>query len=171
MKEFNDCKKFINTGTIDPFESLWGKKTTKYIKQSYRYPVVNNEDLKKFSKSRYLQACSEKIIIGGMALNLEAFYDSGEYLAGKSTTIILPGKIDLKIITALLNSKLISFWYRIFFKSLSLAGGYLRINNNEIKHIPICGIPNNIQLQIISIVDNIIERKKEAMKLIVCWGK
>jgi len=170
-EEFNDCKKFINTGTIDPFESLWGKKTTKYIKKSYRYPVVNNEDLKKFSKSRYLQACSEKIIIGGMTLNLEAFYDSGEYLAGKSTTIILPGKIDLKIITALLNSKLISFWYRIFFKSLSLAGGYLRINNNEIKRIPICDMPNNIQLQIISIVDNIIERKKRGDEINCLLGE
>ena len=149
-------KKFINTGTIDPYISLWGQKKTRYIKEGYMYPIVLESELEKFSDSRYNQACSEKIIIGGMTKNLECYYDSSEYLAGKSTTIILSGESNLKYLTALLNSKLISFWYKIFFKSLSLSGGYLRISNNEIKRIPLAFPSEVIQQNIISIVNKIL---------------
>jgi hypothetical protein len=150
-------KKFINTGTIDPYISLWGHKITRYIKQGYQYPIVHDSDLKKFSNTRYQQACSEKIIIGGMTKNLECFYDSGRYLAGKSTTIILPGSMNLTVLVAFLNSKLVSFWYRIFFKSLSLSGGYIRIGNNEIKRIPLAITNEHINEKIKKNVNRILE--------------
>ena len=149
-------RKFINTGTIDPYISLWGYKKTQYIKGGYEFPIIDNEQLNDFNTNRFVQAKSEKIIIGGMTKNLECFYDSGEYLAGKSTTIILPGNKDLKFITAILNSKLISFWYKIYFKSLSLAGGFIRIGNNEIKKIPLPNVNDNNQKSFIQLVDQIL---------------
>lgn len=153
-------KKFINTGTVDPFVSLWGFKKTNYIKQSYEKPIILDSDLGKFSLNRHRQACSEKIIIGGMTKNLECFYDTGNYLAGKSTTIILPGNKNLKFVTAILNSKLISFWYGVYFKSLSLAGGFLRIGNNEINKIPIVDLTNKEQTPVIKLVDQILSITK-----------
>ncbi|NOR47330.1 MAG: hypothetical protein GQ533_04710, partial [Methanosarcinaceae archaeon] len=76
--------------------------------------------------------------------------------AGKSTTIILQGNKNLKFLVAILNSKLISFWYKIFFKSLSLAGGYLRIGNNEIKKIPFIDLNDSQQTVFITLVDQIL---------------
>lgn len=159
--KLKNAKKFINTGTIDPFVSLWGVKKTNYIKQSYHHPIVLDSDLKNFRLNRYNQACSEKIIIGGMTKNLECYYDKGNYLAGKSTTIILSSNRNLKLLVAILNSKLISFWYRIYFKSLSLAGGFLRIGNNEIKKIPFPDMNKEQQKPFIKLVDQILSITKD----------
>jgi len=158
LKKF---KKFINTGTIDPYISLWGFKKTSYIKNSYIKPVVIDTDLQEFSLNRYKQANSEKIIIGGMTQKLECYYDTGNYLAGKSTTIIQAGQKSLKFLLAILNSNLISFWYCIFFKSLSLAGGFLRISNNEIKRIPLVDADEESQSPFIDLVDKILSITKD----------
>lgn len=130
-------KKFINTGTIDPYISLWGIKPTQYIKTSCRYPIVLDHDLRQFSNFRSEQANSEKIIIAGMSKRLECYYDQGEYLAGKSTSIIYKSEIDLKFILAVLNSRLISFFYKYYFKSAALSGGYYNVGANQLKEIPI----------------------------------
>jgi len=129
--------KFVNTGTIDPFETLWDTKSTQYIKGKYEKPIVNIESLKKINEVRFEQSISPKIIIAGMAIKIEAFYDKGDFLAGKSTTIILGKEIYLKSLTAILNSTTSSFWFSKYYNSLSMAGGYLNMGRNEISSIPI----------------------------------
>ena len=149
-------KKLCNTGTIDRYLILWGKQKTQYIKTSYRKPVLQDEDLQTVNPQRLKQANSEKIIIGGMTKELECAYDKGEFLAGKSTTIILSdsqNKLPLKVMLALLNSALISFWYKYFFSSLALAGGYLRISEREISQIPIPEIPKSQQNALSDLVE------------------
>ena len=154
-------KKLINTGTIDRYESLWSRQPTRYIKSSYNAPVVLDSDLRRFSQRRFMQAQANKIIIGGMTKILECVYDEGEYIAGKSTIIVLEsGSMNLKYVLALLNSTLVSFWYRIYFRSLALAGGYLRIGNNEIKAIPIPDATSEQQAPSIEIVDRILAAKR-----------
>ncbi|MBR4905174.1 MAG: Eco57I restriction-modification methylase domain-containing protein [Selenomonadaceae bacterium] len=133
--------KFINTGGIDKYKSFHGVKTIKYLKNNYSCPVVSISDLRNVSKRRLNESLNEKIIIGGMNKVLECFYDSGEYLAGKSTTIV-HGNPHLKLITAILNSKLMSFYYRKMFGSMSLAGGFYRIGVPQMKILPIA-IPQN----------------------------
>jgi hypothetical protein len=97
-----------------------------------------------------------------MNTELECFLDGGDYLAGKSTVVILEGrKLDLKYALAILNSRLISYWYRNHFKAMSLAGGYLRIGQNEIRQIPVPE-PNNDQSKlIIDLVNQILVRKRK----------
>lgn len=154
-------KKLINSGTIDPYVSLWGNKRTQYIKDSYDKPIALDEKLIELLPNRFKQSSGRKLIIAGMSKRLEVFYDNGEYIAGKSTTIILDNdKIDLLYLLGILNSKLISWWYKTYFSSLSLAGGYLRINSNEIKKIPIVVANENKQKYIIDIVKKIIELKQ-----------
>jgi len=129
---------FINTGIIDRYDSLWGNVGMTYIKDVYQHPIIKHEDIRKISEKRLSEAKMEKIIIAGMTLQLEAFYDKGEYLAGKSTVIILPkSQNNLKFIASCINSKLISFVYRELFGSLSLQGGYLRVGPPQIGRIPI----------------------------------
>ena len=153
-------KKLINTGTVDRYQSLWHKKPIKYIKDSYYVPIVLDSDLRQFSERRFSQAQSRKIIIGGMNKILECVFDEGEYIAGKSTTIVLEsGGMDLKYALALLNSKLVSFWFRICYRSLALAGRYLRIGPNEIKTIPIPEVTLEQQTPVIELVDKILAAK------------
>lgn len=137
LSEQKEYLKFINTGTIDPYESLWGVKNTQYIKGAYNYPIIDSDSLKSINETRYEQAISPKIIIAGMAVKLEAFLDQGEYLAGKSTTIVLAEELYLKTLTAILNSSTVSFWFSKYYNSLSMAGGYFNMGRNEISSIPI----------------------------------
>lgn len=121
-----DCFKFIITGTIDRYTSLWGVESTKYVKKPYRKPVVNKENLQAFSERRYMQASSEKIILSGIR-HFEAFFDeNGEYLAGKSTTLIRnkEGKnYRIEGLLPILNSDLMTFFIREVYGCLAMDGG------------------------------------------------
>lgn len=143
-------KKFINSGTIDRYLSLWGQKKMTYIKSSYNEPILLDKDIRSISQTRLNQARSEKIIIAGMTKRLECIYDTGDYLAAKSTVIILKKNVDLQYLIGLLNSKLITFFFNNFFSSLSLAGGYLRVGPPQIKQIPIAIPSEALQTEIIN---------------------
>jgi hypothetical protein len=151
-------KRFVNTGTIDRFAFLWGERPTRYIKSSYESPVVLDSDLRAMNPKRLQQANAPKIIIGGMTKVLECALDErGEYLAGKSTTIILDDDTEqLKFLLGVLNSESVTFWYRNYYKSLSLAGGYLRINQGEVKTIPIPKASPAERRRIISLVEKLL---------------
>jgi TaqI-like C-terminal specificity domain/Eco57I restriction-modification methylase len=160
-KETKSFKKLVNTGSIDRYSILWGVKPTRYIKGSYEKPIVLDEDLSAISRKRLQQSNTPKIIIGGMTLALECVYDDGKCLAGKSTTIIYGSDVrDLKYVLGILNSSLITFWYRITYQALTLAGGYLRINSNEIKSIPIPAASATEQAALSGLVDGILAAKR-----------
>lgn len=151
-----DTKKFINTGGLDPYNSLWGSDYIRYLKGKYMFPVVKSADLKNMSEKRLKESNSEKIIIGGMTKILECFYDTGEYLAGKSTTIVY-GCSHLKFITAVLNSKLMTFYYATYYNSMSLSGGFYRIGAPQIKELPIAIPEDSIIEEIEQYVDCILD--------------
>lgn len=130
--------KFVNSGTIDPYITYWGIKQCRYIKGSYRNPMVPSIELKKYSIVRHKQASSPKIIVASMTTRYEAYLDVvGEYIAGKSTTIIQGGEKELYKLIAIINSKLASFWLNIMFNSLKMSGGAINIGKNELQNIPI----------------------------------
>ena len=153
-KDSDDSLKVINTGTIDPYKSLWGIKPMQYIKEKYQFPRVSQCDLKKISEQRLSQAKSEKLIIAGMSSRIEAIYDSGVTLGGKSTTIILGD--ELKYLLGLLNSKLVSFSINILYNSIKMAGGYLNIGTREIENIPIPHTSNEQRIEIANLVTKIL---------------
>ena len=155
-KNGSSSLKVINTGTIDPYKSLWGIKSMQYIKGKYQYPRVSQSDLMTISKRRYNQAMSNKIIVAGMSSRIEAVYDNGETLGGKSTTIIMGD--DLRFLLGLLNSKLVSFSINILYNSIKMAGGYLNIGTREIENIPIPIASPVVQHSIESLVDGILEK-------------
>lgn len=152
--------KFINTGTIDRYSSLWGCFKTTYIKGSYNKPIILKKSLKRFSNKRYEESTKEKIIVAGMTKRLESCLDCGEYLAGKSTTIVTSNKTNLKIILAILNSSLMAFVYKTLFMSLSLAGGYMRVGPPQVKNLPIKQIPESQQQPLIKLVDKMLSLNK-----------
>ncbi|HXG07339.1 MAG TPA: DNA methyltransferase, partial [Nitrososphaera sp.] len=132
-KEF----KLINTGTIDRFQSLWGKKTTSYIKRKYKYPYVRKAEFKKLMPKRFEQSSSPKLIITGIRY-FESFLDEdGSHVAGKSTIIIRnPKKANLKALNALLNSKLIGFYMREAFRTAGIQGG-VNFSSSMVEIIPV----------------------------------
>ena len=144
--------RFVNTGTIDPFKCLWGIKDTQYIKEKYSYPIIKCDELNKQLPNRYADSKKSKIIIGGMTKIIESIYDDGNIVSGKSTIIILGDDQNLKYLIGLLNSKLMTFYYRLYYNSSSLEGGFYSINTEQIKNLPII-IADNYKNEIISLVN------------------
>ena len=133
----HDTFKFINTGTIDPFISLWGTKKTTYLKQKYDRPVVSRERFRRNFKKRYIQTTSPKIIISGIR-HFEAFLDTrGEWIAGKSTVVLRNFReIQPKLLIGILNSRLVSFFLKECYGSLAMDGG-INFSPANVSEIPI----------------------------------
>lgn len=147
--------KFVNSGTIDKYKILWGIKPMQYIKGRYENPIVRKNDIGTINGVRLRQATAPKIIIASMTKEIEAYYDMGECLAAKSTTIICGEENNLKYLTGLLNSKLLSWWYKINYNSLKMSGEALGFGSNEVGSIPIIISDRAIQSKLINLVEKI----------------
>ena len=80
--------KFINTGTVDPYVSLWGIRPTTYLKSKYAKPAIPKARFQELFPRRFEQMSSAKIILSGMR-HFEAFFDeTGDWAAGISTVIL-----------------------------------------------------------------------------------
>ena len=127
----------VNSGTIDPYSLLWGRKQFRYIKRSYLLPTITDKNSHKLPARRLQQAKTPKIIIAGMTKRLECALDSeGAYLAGKSTSLVFWDG-DLRYLVAILNSSLVNFFYNTQYGGDRLQGGYLRIGPPQLKQIPL----------------------------------
>ena len=130
--------RMVNSGTIDRFTFLWGQKSFRYIKLKFEKPIIPVANETKLPRQRFKQAITPKIIIAGMTKRLECALDSdGKILAGKSTTIIISKQYKLKYLIGILNSSLISYYYKAMFGGNKLGGEYLRIGPLQLKTIPI----------------------------------
>jgi hypothetical protein len=153
--------KLINTGTIDPYISLWGLKNTSYLKEKYQYPLAKYSDLKSYFPRRLVQIESPKLIITGMRY-LECYFDElGEYMAGKSTIIIKEIKHNnFLLFCALLNSKLISFYIKQSYSTLGIDGG-VNFTKDIIEGVPIPNINKHFNQEVSKICKEIIKQKSE----------
>ena len=94
-----------------------------------------------------------------MSSRIEAVYDVGETLGGKSTTIILGD--ELRFLLGLLNSKLVSFSINILYNSIKMAGGYLNIGTREIENIPIPQTNEEQRNEISNLVTEILDLTRD----------
>jgi hypothetical protein len=162
-KFFNtDYLKLINTGTIDPYVSLWGFSPMTYIKDTYKYPIVNIKNIK-----TKIWTQKPKIAFAGMAIRVEAFIDTkGTYLPLKSTTILTASNNNnLLFIGSILNSKLITFTFKIANSANTMSGGYLNINQDNIGMLPIPNITDEQKKELfIQNAELIIQYNEELQK-------
>ncbi len=138
-----------------------GHSSNAIYKGRYLYPIIEDVDLAQISQKRLQQARSCKIIVAGMSKFIEAIYDEGNTLAGKSTTIIIGESNKLKFLLAILNSNLASFFTRIAYNSLKMAGGFINIGSREMENIPLPLTTFARQQPIIDLVDTILLKKQQ----------
>jgi adenine-specific DNA-methyltransferase len=158
-KNVKKFRKLINTGTIDPLQSLWGERQTRYLKSSYLEPVILDKDIEAISARRLNQARTLKIVIAGMSKRIEAFLDlNGEYIAGIATVIVVASDNEdsdnFKYLAGILNSTLVSRWFTSNF-NVTMAGGFLSIKQDQIKQIPIAEGTQSQRRKMIELVSEI----------------
>lgn len=148
--------RFLNTGTIDKYHSLWGSKLTTYIKRRYSFPIVARKVFAENMPKRYEQMISPKIIISGMR-HFECLLDEkAEFIAGKST-IILKGRnhLDYKFILGLLNTKLISFYIKESYGALGIDGG-INFTAGLVEDLPVPERNEELEKHVVKQTENLL---------------
>jgi len=164
IEKGEDSLPFIITGNIDhyalnhnkPVHYQGRKLTSAYFKKS-----------KDVTEGKWALFSSKKIVVRGMALELTAAYDDIGCACGVSVYTIKEPKedIDMFYLLAILNSKLIDYFYKSQFISKHLAGKYIGYNKGQIEQIPIRSAPKKEQELIVQLVEKLIKLTKRLNQL------
>ena len=154
-----DGIKLINTGTIDPYVTLWGKRELVDKGCKYLTPYLKN-DKSVLGDNRFSMYNSPKIIFAKMANCTEAFLDqNGEY-SSINTNCLYDFKISPLFLLGWVHSSVFNFIYETFFDGLRMAGGYLPYSAPYLSCMYIPKMDNTTMQPIITLVDKILATKK-----------
>jgi type I restriction-modification system DNA methylase subunit len=188
----------VNSGTTGFEYTNWGKHITD-THQSGSIPfvitgnieeyIINREKVVRYQGRKLIKAffkkggdvtegkwklfSTPKILIRGMALKLTAAYDEIGSACGVSVyTITKPSDdVELFYLLALLNSKLIDYFYKSQFISKHLAGKYIGYNKGQIEQIPVRVCSKVMQNEIVRLVEKRIELSNELAKINIEGGR
>ena len=140
LAEEADCSdwhwRVVNTGTIDPFTSLWGNRPMRHAKREYHRPVFSKSS-PIISERRKSQYNSPKIVFAKIGNVTEAFFDPRGGYAGLNINFAFVGGDNGKFLTCYVNSTLGSWVYRQLFGALAMSGGYLQYQSPQIRSFPV----------------------------------
>ena len=148
----NNSLKFISTPNIFKYHINWEKKIT-VNKQSIKKKFMPYD--KEFENS-WLNLKREQILIKEIALRLTVAYTRGEYCHLTGIYGLIINDLNNKYILALLNSKLMNFFYNSYYGLIHLSGGYLKINSSYLKNMPIAYVSDHQQKPFIQLVNQIL---------------
>lgn len=149
--------KFISTPNIFKYHVNWDKKIT-VNKQAIKKRYMPYDDEFASSWENLTQA---QILIKEIALKLTAAYTEGEYCHLTGIYGLIIKDLNNKYVLALLNSKLMNFFYNSYYGLIHLSGGYLKINSSYLKNMPLKIISSNQQTPFIKLVDQILSITKD----------
>lgn len=151
--------RLINTGTIDPYVSLWGRKALVDKGCKYYQPRILNE-VSILGVNRANMYNSSKIIIAKMASKVEGFFDQDGNYASINTNCLHRLKVDPKLVLAWIHSKVFNFVYEVFFDGLRMAGGYMPYSAPYLSCMYYPKFRCDQQLPIITLINQILATKK-----------
>jgi hypothetical protein len=166
--------KVINTGTIDPFESLWGRTRFTKMGKAFRRPILTQNLERRFANRAKLYS-SPKIVIAKIGLRCEALLDrDGEYASIDTNCIHSLNENFLpEYVLCWLNSRLYNYLYECLFDGLRMQGGYLsyaapNLRSTYIKRIPLTEQqPFIVFANTIMDLKNVIARHDEQFRTLV----
>lgn len=151
--------KVINTGQVDPYIALWGrrpfKNKGKYLKRPYLRP---NKHLSEYRQKMY---SSPKLIFAKLAKRTEVVIDLKGEFASQSTNCVyaLSEEYDLRFAAAFCNSSIFQFVYATFFAGSRMAKGYFQYQAPQIRMMPMVIATPEEQKPVIALVDKILALK------------
>lgn len=127
----------INTGTIDPFVTLWGERAL--LKQGRKFLHAAFGGSNTAFENRKALFKTPKIVVAKMALRCEAFLDEkGAYAGIDVNTVYAPQPgYSLRFLIGYMHSDVAAFCHRLFFKGLTMSGGYLPFQAPHLRVLPI----------------------------------
>ncbi|QTY28162.1 TaqI-like C-terminal specificity domain-containing protein [Flavobacterium sp. CS20] len=125
---------FTVSGNVDRYK--FNNEDVQFMKRRYSEAyVTKTPDL---AESKWSFWNKPKIVIAGMTKVVEAVYTTKPLGLGVGVYGIYDfGEFEPYALTAILNSRYLSYYFRNKFKDKHLAGGYLAINKSTIESFPI----------------------------------
>jgi tRNA1(Val) A37 N6-methylase TrmN6 len=99
-------------------------------KKEYIENKIYSDKLKELFKQR-------KIVIARVTKGIQATIDEKGYYVGKSSILIPKNNNLFEILLAIINSKLVNYYYKMKFETTHMAGGYIRYDIPYLKLLPI----------------------------------
>lgn len=155
-------KSFAGNNDINRYKLEWGGWWIDY-----------NEDLARKHKNQLPPRPlfeQEKLIICQNALRLRAAFDDKGYYC-KDTFFVaalnneVKNDFNLKYFLALLNSKLLHYYYANIYKGTHVAGGYLHYLIGYLNSLPVAIPTKKQQLEIVALVEDILKGGKEFSRI------
>jgi len=110
--------------------------------------------LQRCAASYYEEFEKEKIIYAEIVYNSAFSYDTNRYFTD-TTAFILTGE-NLKFLTSLLNSKFLTYAFKLFYAGGDLRGNTFRYKKVFLEKLPVPKLESNLQTQFIELVDQIL---------------
>ncbi|WP_298142894.1 TaqI-like C-terminal specificity domain-containing protein [Flavobacterium sp.] len=149
---------FTVSGNIDRY--VYNNENVQFMKNRYPFAFIQKVD--EIADSKWKFWSKPKIVIAGMTKVIEAVYVPEPLALGVGVYGIYDfNGLDPYALTAILNSKYLSFYFKLKFKDKHLAGGYLAINKSTIEEFPLVKPTKSLEniLKCISIIVHFITQK------------
>jgi len=144
----NECKKLLRSKDIGRYVKEFKGKYVWYVPNLM---IRNKKTARPGSKERFE---TEKIVVARMGKQVVATYDDEDYYVKDAMLLLKKSEeSDLKYITAILNSKLINYYYKNYFITIDVL-------KNALLELPIASADRNTTANISEKVKEIEERNK-----------
>jgi SAM-dependent methyltransferase len=130
----NNYFEFIVSGNIDRYKIELGN--VRFMKRVFQRPRLLATSPRLSERKRDLFR-SSKIVIAGMTRRLEAAWDPGGLSLGVQVFAASEIQVEPRFLLGILNSKFLSYLFRLRFQAKRLAGDYLAINLGQLARLPI----------------------------------
>jgi len=158
----NTCKKLLAGRDCHRY---WIKWSGKYIR--YDKSLINKE------KGEYGNLCepkyfdNPKILLREIANKIECHYEKNKYYTLNKVYAVLlnaDSKYSYLFLTALLNSKLLTFYFKEKFEETHIRGGYLQFKKMYTSQLPVVKVSEKKQSEIAKFAEQMIDLQKELQK-------
>lgn len=155
-----------NVNDIEILKQFQFNKYSPISKGTY----ISKENLEKAvskTSERYVNSLKDKIVIAEDALSITAVIDDKKRLpqGGVYFGVPIQNTFYLKYLLGLLNSKLLSYVYKILFGGMHMGGGYLRYRTEFLEQLPVKILSEKEQQPLIKLVDKMLSLNKKLSEM------
>lgn len=153
--------KLVNTGTIEPFTSLWGIEELTHAGEKFLTPYLPLDSAGVNERRRQLYG-APKLIFAKMAKFCEAVFDRNGEFASLNTNCIYGPKdgVSLGFLAGYCNSRMFMFFYEQFFGALRMSGGYYQFQAPQLRVVPFRKPDKSTEQKVSALVDRILAAKQ-----------
>ncbi|QDU63404.1 Type IIS restriction enzyme Eco57I [Planctomycetes bacterium Pan216] len=133
--------RLVTTGLIDPGVCHWGERVCRYLKHRFECPVIHeDEGFPATVAARLAKVRRPKVLVAGLSLRVEAFFDrKGSHAGAVSTFTILDPEDDrgkLAALVAMLNEDEATRRLVSELGAHAMGGGRMTLNKDFLRYLP-----------------------------------